>query len=399
MSDLVDKAKSHFAACHEELVEWRLHLHRRPELAFNEVWTADFIAEKLTGFGYDVVRGLGKTGVVATLKGGEGPMIGLRADIDALAANEKNAFAHRSEHEGLMHACGHDGHITMLLAAARYLAGNNGLPGTVAFIFQPAEENEGGAGAMIRDGLFDRFPVAAVYGMHNWPGLEEGVFATRVGPQMAAFDVFEIALRGQGAHAAMPHLGTDVIVAASTLAQQIQTIVARSVNPLEGAVVSVTQIHSGDAFNVLPADAVLRGCIRHFSSAVQDLIEARMHALCDGVAAGFGIAVGLDYQRRYPVTSNSAAETAVALKAAKRIVGADRVRSDVTPSMGSEDFGFMLQVKPGCYVWLGAGDAGPGGNLHSPTYDFNDGLLAIGAAYWVSVAREGLMAARRSVSS
>jgi len=395
----IDRAKAYFAAGRAELETWRHQLHRRPEIAYQERWTSDYIAEKLAGFGLDVVRGLGKTGVVATLRGGDGPMIGLRADIDALAMEERNEVDYRSEHEGRMHGCGHDGHIAMLLGAARYLAETGGLPGTVAFIFQPAEENEAGAEAMIRDGLFERFPVAAVYGLHNWPGMEEGVIATRVGPQLAAFDVFEITLGGQGAHAATPHLGNDVVVGAASLTMQLQTIVSRAINPLDGAVVSATQIHAGDAFNVIPAEAVLRGCVRHFSTTVQDAIEERMRTLCQGVATGFGLHVDIDYQRRYPVTANSAAETAVALKAAADVVGQGRVAADVAPTMGSEDFGFMLGVKPGCYVWLGAGDAGPGGNLHSPTYDFNDNLLEIGAAYWVSVARQGLLASSASNSS
>jgi hippurate hydrolase len=238
--------------------------------------------------------------------------------------------------------------------------------------------------------------MAAVYGMHNWPGMEEGVIATRIGPLQAAFDVFEITLSGQGGHAAMPHLGNDVVIGAGSLATQLQTIVSRAINPLEGAVVSVTQIHSGDAFNIIPAEAVLRGCARHFSTAVQDVIEARMRQLCQGVASGFGLHVDVDYQRRYPVTANSTVETEVALKAAQAVVGKDRIVGDVAPTMGSEDFGFMLGVKPGCYVWLGAGDADSGGNLHSPTYDFNDNLLEIGATYWVSVARQGLLASPAS---
>jgi len=391
MIDL-DKAKADFAARHTELVEWRHCLHRHPEVAYEETWTSAYVAEKLESFGLEVTRGLGRTGVVAVLKGGEGPMIGLRCDIDALALTEANSFAHASEIPGRMQACGHDGHTTMLLAAARHLCGCGPLPGSLAFVFQPAEENEAGAKAMIDDGLFERFPMAAVYGMHNWPALREGAIATRVGPLMASFDVFDIAIRSQGAHAAMPHFGTDAVVAAGALATQAQTIVARSIDPLEGAVVSITQIHGGDAYNILPAEVRLCGCVRHFSAAVQDRIEERMKAICRGVAESFGLAVEIDYQRRYPVTSNSAAETAAALRAAERVVGAENVSTGVAPSMSSEDFGFLQREKPGSYVWLGAGDAR--GNLHNPAFDFNDRLLGTGAAYWTAVACEGLAAAR-----
>ena len=383
----------YFVRHQDEIAGWRHDMHRHPELAFNERWTSDFIAARLESFGYEVVRGLGGTGVVATLAGPGTAAIGLRADMDALPMEERNTFDHRSQHAGCMHACGHDGHSAMLLAAARYLSTQHDLPGTVHFVFQPAEEGEGGADAMVRDGLFERFPMSAIYGLHNWPGLEEGTIAARVGTQMAAFDVFEIFLRGQGAHGAMPHQGQDCLVAASELTLQLQTIVSRSIDPLDTAVVSVTQMHGGDAWNVLPAEVVLRGSTRHLKADVQDRIETRMRELCAGVAQSFGIAVELKYRRRYPATVNSAAETGVALRAAGRTVGAANTFDNRPPSMASEDFGFMLQSRPGCYVWLGAGDSSGGRTLHSPVYDFNDRLLGIGAAYWVNLAYEGLAAA------
>jgi len=391
MIDL-DKARAGLAAHAAEAVAWRHDLHRHPEVAYAENWTSAFLAEKLESFGLEVTRGLGRTGLVAVLKGGEGPTIGLRCDIDALTMDEANTFAHASENPGRMHACGHDGHAAMLLAAARQLCECAPLPGTLAFIFQPAEESEAGAKAMIDDGLFARFPMASVYGMHNWPVLREGTIATRVGPLMAAYDVFDIVIRARGIHAAMPHLGTDAVIAAGALASQVQSIVARAIDPLEGAVVSLTQIHGGDAYNVLPAEVRLSGCSRHFSPVVQDRIEERMRAICRGVAESFGLVVEIDYQRRYPVTSNSAAETAAALRAAERVVGAENVSADITPSMSSEDFGFFQQEKPGNYAWLGVGDAR--GGLHNPAFDFNDRMLETGAAYWVAVAEEGLAAAR-----
>lgn len=378
-------AKSYFEAMKEEIVSWRRRLHRHPEIAFEEKWTAGFIAETLEGFGYEVHRGLGKTGVVAAVPGKEGPAVGLRADMDALAVEEENDLPYKSGNPGKMHACGHDGHMAMLLAAAKYVAENSDLFGKIYFIFQPGEEVEGGAEIMIKDGLFKRFPMEAVYGLHNWPGLTEGVFSARVGPQMAAFDIFSISLHGQGAHGAMPHQGDDLLVAAGQLCSQMQTIVSRSVNPLDTAVVSITQIHGGDAYNVLPSRVVLKGSTRHFTREVQELVERRMKAVCEGIAVSFGIRVEMDYRRRYPATVNSEAETALALKAASTVAKPEDILFDTPPSMASEDFGFMLEEKPGCYVWLGSG-RGDDNPLHSPAYDFNDNLLTIGASYWIAVA-------------
>ena len=384
-------AAGHFARRHDEIRDWRHELHRHPEMAFKERWTSAFVAERLAGFGYEVTRGIGGTGVVATRRGPGEAAIGLRADMDALPMQERNVFGHKSANDGCMHACGHDGHTAMLLAAAQYLSTEGGdLPGTVHFIFQPAEEGEAGAAAMIRDGLFDRFPMQAVYGLHNWPGLEEGAIAARPGAQMAAVDRFDIVLRGQGAHGAMPHQGQDTLLAASALVLQLQGIVARNVNPLDTAVVSVTQIHGGEAYNVLPAEVVLRGGTRHFTEAVQAIVERRLRETCAGVAATYGLEADVRYRRGYPATVNSASETAVALRAAARTVGEARTFADRPPSMASEDFSFMLQAKPGCYAWIGAGDASGGRTLHSPVYDFNDKLLPVGAAYWVNLAHEAL---------
>lgn len=379
----------YFNELQSEMESWRHDLHRQPELAFKEFRTAEFLIERLQSFGYEPVTGLGGTGIVATLDRGDGPSIGLRADMDALPVHEENDVAHTSVVPGIMHACGHDGHMTMLLAAARYFSEHDAPAGKIHFIFQPAEEGEAGARAMINDGLFRDFSIDEIYGLHNWPGLDAGVFAARVGPQMAAFDVFEIKLRGKGAHAAMPHYGKDVLTAASNLQLQLQSIVSRSLDPLDTGVVSVTEIHGGDTWNVLPSNAVMRGCTRHFTAATQDLIEKRMHEICEGIAAGFKINVELKYDRRYPATVNSREETNIALSAALDTTGVAPLDNQ-PPSMASEDFSFMLAEKPGCYIWLGTGCADSACFLHSPTYEFNDDVLATGAAYWVRLAQRRL---------
>jgi hippurate hydrolase len=372
-----------------EMAAWRHDLHRHPETAFEEFRTAEMVARLLTSFGLEVAGGIGGTGVVGTLRGrgGDGPVVGLRADMDALHVDEQTVVPYQSAHPGRMHACGHDGHMAMLLGAARALASAPDFTGAVRFIFQPAEENEGGGRAMVEAGLFRDFPVDAVFGLHNWPGLPEGGFSLRSGPMLAAYDVFEILLDGQGAHAAMPHLGRDVMVAAAHLVTALQTIVSRSVPPLEAAVVSVTQIHGGDTWNVLPPSVVLRGTVRVFTDPVQDLVERRLRELANGVAATFGMTAGIRYERRYPATVNSPAQARLAARAAVTVVGDDHVVTDIQPSMGSEDFAFMLRERPGCYVWLGAGDC-PG--LHNPHYDFNDRLLRLGATYWVRLAEAAL---------
>ncbi len=374
-----------------EMQAWRRHLHRHPETAFEEVGTAAFVAEQLRRIGLEVHTGLAKTGVVGVLRSGSaGAAIGLRADLDALHLEERTGAAHASCNPGRMHACGHDGHTSMLLGAAAALARRKRFDGTVYFIFQPAEENEGGGRVMAEEGLFDRFPMRAVYGMHNWPKLPAGTIASRPGPLMGAYDIFEIVVTGKGAHAAMPYQGRDPMLFAAHAISALQTIVARNLHPLDAGVVSVTQVHGGDTWNVIPEQVVLRGTVRTFKADVQDLIEARMRTLVAGIAAMFEMTATLRYERRYPATVNSVEETRRSLAAAAAVVGDDRVLADPVPEMGSEDFAFMLQRKPGCYVWLGAGtgDATPG--LHNPHYDFNDAVLAIGASYWVRLAEQEL---------
>jgi len=383
------------AALLPDMTSWRHHLHAHPETAFEETATSAFVAEKLRAFGLEVHTGLAKTGVVGVLRGRDNDdAIGLRADLDALHVLERSGVAYSSRHEGRMHACGHDGHTTMLLGAAAALARKQSLSGTVYFIFQPAEENEGGGRVMVEEGLFDRFPMRAVYGMHNWPRKPLGTFAMRSGPLMGAYDIFEIVVTGKGAHAAMPYAGKDPMLFAAHAINALQTIVARNLHPLDAGVVSVTQVHGGDTWNVIPQEVVLRGTVRTFRRDVQDLIEARMRKIVDGVAATFEMTATLRYERRYPATVNSAAEMQHALAAASAVVGAEHVDTDPVPEMGSEDFAFMLEKKPGCYVWLGAGDDADTPNIHSPFYDFNDAALPIGASYWVTLAEQQVGARR-----
>jgi amidohydrolase len=367
-----------------DMAEWRRDIHAHPETAFEEKRTSDIVAKRLTEFGIEVDRGLAGTGVVGTLKGtrGDGPAIGLRADLDALDILEKNTFDHKSTIDGKMHACGHDGHTTMLLGAARYLAETRNFAGTVHFIFQPAEENEGGARVMVEEGLFDKFPVESVFGMHNMPGLEIGEMAVRGGPIMAAFDIFEIVVTGHGTHAAAPHLGKDAILASAEIVSALQSIASRSVDPQDSVVVSVTQIHGGDTWNVIPEDVVLRGTVRAFQPEIQDLAEASIRRIATGVAAAHDMTVAIDYQRRYPPTINDAAEADFAASVMAGVVGADKVFRNKNPKMASEDFAYMLNEKPGAYVWLGNGPGEGGCLLHNPSYDFNDDALTIGASYW-----------------
>ena len=374
---------------HDDMRQWRRHLHQYPETAFEENQTADFIANKLAEFGLEVHRGLAETGVVATLSAGNsGKKIALRADMDALYIQEQNTFAHRSRHDGKMHACGHDGHSAMLLGAAKLLSEQHNFNGTVYFIFQPAEEGRAGAKKMIDDGLFEQFPADSVFGMHNFPDIPVGHFAVKTGPMMAAFDCFEIILKGLATHAAMPHLGNDVIVAAAQLINNLQTIVSRTVNPADSAVVTITQIHAGNTWNAIPDSIVLRGTFRCFNSAVQTLVADKIKQHVDAVCAAFSMDVELKFNPEnpgYPVTYNSDKETALALQAATAIVGDGSVHTNPTPSMGSEDFAFMLQEKPGCYIWIGNGSSENSCLLHNPHYDFNDDILAVGAAYWVKL--------------
>jgi hippurate hydrolase len=377
---------------HDDMTAWRRSLHARPETAFEEHDTAEFVAAKLAEFGIEVHRGLAKTGVVGTLGEGHGPAIGLRADMDALDITEANDFAHRSTHAGKMHACGHDGHTAMLLGAARYLAETRRFKGVVHFIFQPAEENEGGGRVMIEDGLFETFPVQAVYGMHNWPGLAVGSFAVKSGPLMAAFDVFEITVAGQGSHAGMPHLGVDSVVTAAHVITALQSITSRETDPLDAMVVSVTQVHGGDTWNVIPDHVLLRGTARSFRAPVQDTIEPAIRRIAEGVAAAHGATASVSYERRYPATVNHARETETAAAVAADVVGAGNVERNPTPSMGAEDFAFLLNEKPGCYVWLGNGPTDGERTLHNPHYDFNDAILPLGASYWARLVERVLEA-------
>ena len=378
------------AARHASHTEWRHTLHAWPELAYDEHRTADLVARELERMGIPFVRGLGKTGIVATLQGqAPGRSVGLRADMDALPLQEMNDFAHRSQREGLMHACGHDGHTVMLLAAAEYLAAHRDFAGTIHFIFQPAEEGEAGAKAMMDDGLFERFPCDAVFGLHNWPWMPLGKMALRTGPMMAAMDIFEATLKGRGGHAAQPHMAIDPVVAAAALVQGWQSIVSRNVDPLEAGVVSVTQIHAGHAWAVIPEEVVLRGTVRTFRPEVQAQIERRMREIGAGLAQGYGCEFEMRYEKRFPPTVNSAAETDFAAAVAARMVGAENVSRDAAPSMGSEDFGWMLQVKQGNYAWLGTGGE-KSCLLHNPKYDFNDQAIPLGASYWVALARDFL---------
>jgi len=377
---------------HPKMAEWRHDIHAHPETAFEEQRTSALVAKLLESFGLSVHQGLGRTGVVGTLSAGSGKRaVGLRADMDALHIHEKNDFDYRSQHEGKMHACGHDGHTTMLLGAAKYLSETRNFDGTVHFIFQPAEENEGGGREMVEQGLFDKFQCDSVYGMHNWPGMPAGQFGLRSGPMMASFDIFEIELTGRGAHAALPHAGIDPVVAASALVQALQTITSRNVDPIESAVVSVTQVHAGDTWNVIPDAAVLRGTTRAFSPEVQLLLERRMREICSGIAATYGTQVKVRYERRYPPTVNAARETDICASVLERLVGTQNVVR-VPPVMGSEDFAFMLQAKAGCYVFIGNGPGAGGCMLHNPHYDFNDEILPLGASYWANLVEHILAA-------
>ena len=370
----------HIQEFHAELTEWRRDFHAHPELGFEEVRTSGLVAERLAAFGCEVHRGLGKTGVVGTLRIGNGDrVIGLRADMDALPMQEANDFAHRSRHDGRMHGCGHDGHTTMLLGAARYLAETRNFDGTVHFIFQPAEEGLGGADAMIRDGLFDLFPCDAIFGMHNRPGLPVGDYAIRPGPMMAGGAFFDITIRGRGAHGARPESSIDPVLTACHIATALQSIVARNVAPLDTAVLSVTQILGGSAYNVIPPDAVLRGTARTFKPETMALIEANMRRIAEGIAAGFGATAEIDFRFQFQPVVNDEAETRLIADIAAELVGEARVERNRSPVMGSEDFASMLARVPGAYIHVGNGVGEGGYEVHNPAYDFNDAALPYGA--------------------
>ncbi len=371
---------------HEDMTAWRRDIHAHPELGFEEQRTADIVAEKLEAFGIEVTRGVGKTGVIGTLKAGTGDRaIGLRADMDALPIVEANTFDHRSRHEGKMHACGHDGHTAILLGAARYLAETRNFDGRVHFIFQPAEEGLGGAMAMIDDGLFDRFPCEAVFGMHNRPGLPVGQFAVRSGPMMAGGAMFDIDITGKGAHGARPESGIDTVLIAAHITTALQSIVARNTGPLNSTVLSVTQIHGGDAYNVIPQTAHLSGTVRAFSRDTMTLVEQNMRRIATGVAEGMGATVDVDFRVTFAPTINNEREAEFAASICNEIVGAENVERDPPLIMASEDFSFMLEKVPGCYINVGNG-AGEGGGevceVHNPAYDFNDEALPQGASFF-----------------
>jgi hippurate hydrolase len=381
-----------------EIAALRRDIHAHPELCFKEVRTADVVAQKLSEWGIEVHRGLGTTGVVGIIKNGTSSRaIGLRADMDALPMQEFNTFEHASQYPGKMHACGHDGHTAMLLAAARHFSEHREFDGTVYLIFQPAEEGGGGAREMIKDGLFDKFPMEAVFGMHNWPGAATGQFAVSAGPVMASSNEFQIVIHGKGGHAAMPHNGLDPVPVACQLVQAFQTIITRNMKPIEAGVISVTMIHAGEATNVIPDSCELRGTVRTFSIAVLDMIEQRMEQITQNLCAAFGMRCEFEFKRNYPPTINSAPEAEFARQVIVDIVGQDRVLAQEA-TMGAEDFSYMLQAKPGCYCFIMNGDGahrdiGHGGGpctLHNPSYDFNDELIPLGATYWVRLAQAWL---------
>jgi amidohydrolase len=378
----------------------RRDIHAHPELCFEEKRTSDVVAQKLESLGIKIHRGLGKTGVVGIIEGslGKGRSIGLRADMDALPLQERNQFEHASQHPGKMHACGHDGHVAMLLGAAQYLAQHREFKGTVHFIFQPAEEGGGGAREMIRDGLFDLFPCDAVFGMHNWPGIPVGDFAVTPGPMMASSNEFQITVKGKGGHAALPHNSADPVFAASQIIGSLQAIITRNKRPVDAAVLSITQFHAGDASNIIPDSAWIGGTVRTFTIEVLDLIESRLRQIASSTAQAFDCSVEVTFSRNYPPTINHEKETAFAVDVMKDLVGESHVNPRVDPTMGAEDFAFMLQEKPGCYVFIGNGDGdhrsqghglGPC-QLHNPCYDFNDQLLPLGSTYWVRLVERYL---------
>ncbi len=387
----------HLDAIEEDLIHIRRHIHSYPELRHEERETSAYVASLLTKWGLRVERGIGGYGLVGVLQRGDSKRsLGLRADMDALPMQEHNRFAHASRAEGRMHACGHDGHTAMLLGAARYLAEHGGFDGTVNFIFQPAEEGGAGARLMIEDGLFDRCPMDAVFGMHNWPGIPAGHFALRAGAIMASSNTFSLELTGTGAHAAQPHRAADPVLAASAVVQTWQSIVSRNVDPKDSAVLSVTELHAGSAGNVIPGHARMSGTVRAFSDDVLDLVERRMNEIAQGVAAAHGVRAEFQFQRMYPALVNDAESSVFAARVLSELVGDARVDAQVDPQMPSEDFAFYMKHRPGCYVFIGNGDGSEYGScgcaipLHNPNYDFNDAVLKPGVAWWVALTRAWL---------
>lgn len=384
-------ARNRFAELHDEISGWRRDFHTHPELLFEVHRTAGIVAEKLKEFGCDeVVTGIGQTGVVGIIKGKSdtsGRCVGLRADMDALPIEEATGVDYASTTPGVMHACGHDGHTAMLLGAAKYLAETRNFDGTVAVIFQPAEEGGGGGREMVEDGMIDQFGIDEVYGMHNWPGQPIGEFAIRPGPFFAATVVFEVKIEGKGAHAAKPHEGIDPIVVTSQIITALQSIASRVINPVEQVVVSVTSVESSSkAFNVIPESVALKGTVRTFDDAVSQTTEARFREIVSGVAAAHGCTAKIDYQHNYPVTRNSEAETVFAVEAARKVGACD---DDAPLVMGAEDFSFMLNERPGAYILVGNGDTA---SVHHPAYNFNDDAIPYGCSFWVEIAESRLLA-------
>ena len=391
MTSPIDRIRSY----HRELSAVRRDIHAHPELAFNEDRTSSLVADKLTGWGIEVHRGLAKTGVVGVISGKKktsGRAIGLRADMDCLPMHERNTFEHKSQNAGRMHACGHDGHTTMLLGAARYLAETRQFDGTVYAIFQPAEEGGGGAQVMLKEGLFERFPVNEVYGLHNWPGLPPGKMAVRAGPVMAATDEVQITVRGRGGHGAMPHLAVDPVVVSAHIITALQTIASRSVNPIDAVVVSICSLATSQVgvFNVIPDHVKLVGTVRTFQPQTRDLAERRVCEIATKTAEAFGASAEVTYTRGYPATVNSPREARFAADVGKRVFGAENVITEHEPTMGGEDFAYFLQERPGAYVFLGQGGAAGGCLLHNPNYDFNDEVIPLGAGYLAALAEEAL---------
>jgi hippurate hydrolase len=376
-----------------EIAEWRRDFHRNPELLFDVHRTAQVVAEKLKSFGCDeVVTGIGQTGVVAVIKGkrqGSGKVVGLRADMDALPIEEQTNLPYRSTVPGKMHACGHDGHTAMLLGAARYLTETRDFDGTAILIFQPAEEGGGGGREMVKDGMMERFGVQEVYGLHNMPGLPIGSFAVRPGPMMAAADRFQITLEGRGGHAAKPNETIDPVVASAQIISALQTIASRNCDPLDSVVVSVTAVKAGEAYNVIPQTAELKGTVRTLSKDMRIQAEKRLREIVMGVAAAMGCTAVIDYELGYPVTFNNAEKTSFVAKVAGSLVGSDNVDLAVPPTMGSEDFSFMLEERPGSYIFMGNGDSA---GLHHPAYDFNDKAIPVGVSYWASIVETAMPA-------
>ncbi|MFI5447346.1 M20 aminoacylase family protein [Polaromonas sp. UC242_47] len=392
------RAFAQISAFHPELTAFRRDLHAHPELGFEELYTGARVKEALQRCGVDEIHtGIGKTGLVAVIKGqrsNSGKMIGLRADMDALPMTEHNEFAWKSSKSGLMHGCGHDGHVAMLVGAARYLAATRNFDGTAVLIFQPGEEGFAGARIMIEDGLFDRFPVQAVYGMHNWPAMRPGTVGIRPGPMMAAADRITIDITGRGGHGAHAYMTVDPVLVAAHIITAAQSIVSRNANPIDSAVLSICAMQAGDlgAMSVVPGKATLVGTVRTFSSEVQDMVERRLSELCSAVALGFGATASVHYERIYPATINSHDETRFATHVVETLVGTDHVVRDMAPSMGAEDFSFMLQVKPGAYMRIGQGAENGVGScfLHNTRYDFNDDILPLGAALHAGLVEQSM---------